>query len=206
MILDARPTLTRAEARAVYDGFAVKGHAGGRDASSGYGGPAVQALLTLAAFAEAKSVLDYGCGQGKLAELVLSSHPELKWRGVDQSPMMIDKAMEKLARFGPRCSLELLASGDPATLEVPPSGSVDRFVSTYCLDLMSEADMFSVLDKAEACLHPERGLLLLAGITWGCASAAPLKRLTARAPGPCQTQDSPAPRPWQTACRSRPSS
>ena len=166
----------------------------------------MQALLTLAAFAEAKSVLDYGCGQGKLAELVLSSHPELKWRGVDQSPMMIDKAKEKLARFWPRCSLELLASGDPATLEVPPSGSVDRFVSTYCLDLMSEADMFSVLDKAEACLHPERGLLLLAGITWGCASAAPLKRLTARAPGPCQTQDSPAPRPWQTACRSRPSS
>ena len=167
MILDARPTLTRAEARAVYDGFAVKGHAGGRDASSGYGGPAVRALLTLAAFAEAKSVLDYGCGQGKLAELVLSSHPELKWRGVDQSPMMIDKAKEKLARFGPRCSLELLASGDPATLEVPPSGSVDRFVSTYVLDLLSERDMNAVLDTAQASLHPERGLLLLAGITWG---------------------------------------
>ena len=89
MLLDNRPTLTRAEARAVYDGFAVKGHAGGRDASSGYGGPAVQALLAMAAFADARSVVDYGCGQGKLAELVLSSQPELRWRGVDQSPMMV---------------------------------------------------------------------------------------------------------------------
>ena len=40
-------------------------------------------------------------------------------------------------------------------------------MSTYCLDLMSETDMMATLDKAEACLHPERGLLLLAGITWG---------------------------------------
>ena len=56
MILDSRPTLTRAEARTVYDGFAVKGHAGGRDATSGYGGPAVQALLAMAAFADARSV------------------------------------------------------------------------------------------------------------------------------------------------------
>ena len=52
MLFESRPTLSRAEARSVYDGFAVKGHAGGRDASSGYGGPAVQALLAMAAFAE----------------------------------------------------------------------------------------------------------------------------------------------------------
>ena len=38
----------------MYDGFAVKGHAGGRDASSGYGGPAVAALLAMAAFADAR--------------------------------------------------------------------------------------------------------------------------------------------------------
>ena len=167
MLFDSRPTLSRAEARSVYDGFAVKGHAGGRDASSGYGGPAVQALLAMAAFAEARSVVDYGCGQGKLAELVLSSQPELRWRGVDQSPMMVGKASARLERFGPRCTIELLPDGDPASLAVPADGGADRFVSTYCLDLMSEADMIATLDKAEACLHPERGLLLLAGITWG---------------------------------------
>ena len=70
-------------------------------------------------------------------------------------------------RRGPRCTVELLPDGDPASLAVPADGGADRFVSTYCLDLMSETDMMATLDKAEACLHPERGLLLLAGITWG---------------------------------------
>ena len=76
------------------------------------------------------------------------------------------KAAARLERFGPRCTVELLPDGDPASLAAPADGGADRFVSTYCLDLMSETDMMATLDKAEACLHPERGLLLLAGITW----------------------------------------
>lgn len=163
---DTRSTLTRAEARDVYDGFAVTGHAGGRDASSGYGGPAVNALLAVAAFAEAKTVVDYGCGAGKLAELALGRHAHLKWRGVDQSPLMVKSAKERLAPYGDRCQVELLERGAPRDLEAQ-TGSVDRFVSTYALDLMCEDDMYAVLDKAQDCLHPERGVLLLAGITWG---------------------------------------
>lgn len=54
MKADLRPTLSRAEAVTVYDGFALKGHIGGKDASSGYGGPAIAALLSMAAFADAK--------------------------------------------------------------------------------------------------------------------------------------------------------
>ena len=163
---DGRPTLSRAEARAVYDRFAEKGHIGGKDASSGYGGPAVRALLTFAAFSDAKTVLDYGCGQGKLAEVVLASHSELHWRGVDQSPKMVERARERLQPFGDRAKVELLESGLPEDVDVPP-GSVDRFVSTYVLDLLSERDMFAVLDQAKQSLHPQRGVLLLAGITWG---------------------------------------
>lgn len=163
---DARSVLSRADARAVYDRFAEKGHIGGKDSSSGYGGPAVQAILTMAAFSHATSVVDYGCGQGKLAELVLGQQPHLRWRGVDQSPRMVECARERLNVFGDRAQVELLAGGDPEEVVVAP-GSVDRFVSTYVLDLLSERDMFAVLDKAQQCLHPERGLLLLAGITWG---------------------------------------
>ena len=76
---DARAVLSRADARAVYDRFAEKGHIGGKDSSSGYGGPAVQAMLMMAAFSEAKCVIDYGCGQGKLAEVVLAQQPQLQW-------------------------------------------------------------------------------------------------------------------------------
>ena len=65
--LDTRQTLSRAQAREVYDGFARKGHIGGRDAGGGYGGPAVQALLTMALFGEARNVVEFGCGQWEAA-------------------------------------------------------------------------------------------------------------------------------------------
>jgi SAM-dependent methyltransferase len=115
-----------------------------------------------------QSVVEYGCGQGKLAELVLTSAdaPQLDWCGFDQSPLMVERARERLGRFHPRAKIELLESGAPEDAAIPP-GSVDRFVSTYVLDLLSERDMFAVLDQAQASLHPERGILLLAGITWG---------------------------------------
>jgi len=194
---DSRPTLSRADARSVYDGFAVKGHIGGKDASSGYGGPAVQALLAMAAFAEAKSVLDYGCGQGKLAELVLDSYPELTWHGIDQSPLMVQRCQERLHKFGRRGSVELLESGEPADVAIEPS-SVDRVVSTYCLDLLSERDMYGVLDVAQRSLHPDRGLLLLGGITWGYRDSLRtfvmtllwelLYRVTRRTVGGCRPQ------------------
>ena len=64
--------------------------------------------------------MNYGCGQGKLAELVLSSQPELRWRGVDQSPMMVEKASARLERFGPRCTIELQPTPTPTpTLTLP---------------------------------------------------------------------------------------
>ena len=63
---DRRTTLTRKEARDVYDAFAEKsGEIGGNDVDSGYGGPAISALLEMANFGSAKSVLEYGTGQGK---------------------------------------------------------------------------------------------------------------------------------------------
>mmetsp|Transcript_11194 Transcript_11194/g.17313 ORF Transcript_11194/g.17313 Transcript_11194/m.17313 type:complete len:127 (+) Transcript_11194:407-787(+) len=65
-----------------------------------------------------------------------------------------------------RCNAVLLPDGDPCYLDVEKD-SVDRFVSTYCLDLMSESDMYTVLEKAEECLDSQNGILLLAGITWG---------------------------------------
>lgn len=176
---DARPVLSRSRARDVYDCFAETGHAWGKDADSGYGGPAVNALLEMAEFDKANSVLDYGCGQGKLAELVLTRHgssdndgknknKSMTWKGVDQSPKMVHAFTKRcVERFGSeRCNVVLLPDGDPCCLDVEKD-SVDRFVSTYCLDLMSESDMYAVLEKAEECLDAKNGTLLLAGITWG---------------------------------------
>mmetsp|Transcript_12853 Transcript_12853/g.19243 ORF Transcript_12853/g.19243 Transcript_12853/m.19243 type:complete len:89 (-) Transcript_12853:319-585(-) len=71
--IDKRPTLSRTEAKQVYNQFATTSHAGGKDATSGYGGPAIRQ-------------------------------------------------------------------------------SMDLFISTYCLDLMSETDMHSTLTLAERAL------------------------------------------------------
>ena len=165
MKFDARRTITRAEARDVYDGFAKKGHIGGRDAGGGYGGPAVQALLTMALFDQASTVYEFGCGQAKLASLVLDEQPHLHWSSVDQSPEMIALARQRMAPHAERFACEILPDGDPATAAAP-TARVDRFVSTYVLDLLSEDDMCAVLSQAERRLKPD-GLLLLAGITWG---------------------------------------
>ena len=170
---DNRNTLSREEARQVYNGFAEKqDHVGGNDVESGYGGPAITALLEMADFESSHAVLEYGTGQGKLAELVLKKETTpltLFWRGIDQSPKMVEGFQQRCVdQFGTeRCSIELLESGDPSDVTIESKNTVDRFVSTYCLDLMSEEDMYKVLDLAESCLCPETGILLLAGITWG---------------------------------------
>lgn len=170
MKIDGRPTLSRAQAREVYDGFARKGHIGGKDTSTGYGGPAVQALLTMALFGDAKTVFEFGCGQAKLANLVLAdTAPHLSWTAVDQSPEMISRARQSMEPYGDRFSCALLDTGEPAAA-AKASGTVskvDRYISTFVLDLLSERDMYAVLDDAQARLEPKTGLLLLAGITWG---------------------------------------
>mmetsp|Transcript_14665 Transcript_14665/g.35761 ORF Transcript_14665/g.35761 Transcript_14665/m.35761 type:complete len:312 (-) Transcript_14665:2315-3250(-) len=182
---DNRPTLTRSEARVVYDAFAApssspnkngdgggKEEIGGNDVESGYGGPAVTSLIEMAGFRSATKVFEFGTGQGKLAALVLDDCSSLEWNGVDQSPLMVDGFRRRCVdRFGyRRCTIELLETGNPSDLLVLdqyPRHSFDRFVSTYVLDLLSEEDMYKVLDLAEYLLDPTNGRLLLAGITWG---------------------------------------
>ena len=80
---------------------------------------------------------------------------------------MVRGFRRRVARFGAeRCATELLVGGDPRRVHVEKRG-YDRFVSAYFLDLLSETDMYAVLDLAEECLDPQTGRLLLAGITWG---------------------------------------
>ena len=80
----------------------------------------------------------------------------------------------KFARRAAQFTIDHIPAGEPATVE--PRKKVDRFVSTYCLDLLSEDDMDGVLTLAQRSLEPRGGLLLLAGITWGCERAVSSNR------------------------------
>lgn len=199
-VRDTRKSITHEQAKSIYNKFAIEGHIGGKDASSGYGGPAVKSLLSMADFGvcdpddigqgdgdgtsdvEVQRVFEYGCGQGKLAELVLGMNPanenanananaNIHWHGVDQSPEMVSKFQQRLKSVqssSSSSSVTLMKNGNPNSLiQTVPANHYHRFVSTYCLDLLSEEDMHSVLTLAEHCLRPKDGKLLLAGITYG---------------------------------------
>jgi tRNA (cmo5U34)-methyltransferase len=47
-------------------------------------------------------VLELCCGEGLLAELVLGNYPRCQLTGLDGSPAMLDRARQRLARFGER--------------------------------------------------------------------------------------------------------
>ena len=208
---DGRKTISLAQARSIYDNFALSGHVGGKDASSGYGGPAVNALVSMAGFGTRGSdeesmdpiyhagddpqnkvstsvnqrVFDYGCGQGKLAEHVANtlihstsanstSSSSIHWHGVDQSSEMVLKFNQRFQQHRHhqserqfKASCNLIKDGNPLhLLRTIPAKSYNRFISTYCLDLLCEKDIYDVLTLAEHILHP-KGTMLLAGITYG---------------------------------------
>ena len=76
---------------------------------------------------------------------------------------MCDLASQRLAGYSSRVNIAI-ASGDP-TLPIAPH-SIDRFFSTYVLDLLPQPLIRQVLTEAHRVLEPG-GLLCFAGITPG---------------------------------------
>ncbi len=99
----------------------------------------------------AKSVFEFGCGTGRLAEFLLARRlpADARYRAVDLSPRMVELARERLFRFGDRAKVEL----SEGTMRVPgAAGSFDRFVATYVLDLLSEHDARALMSEAHRVL------------------------------------------------------
>jgi len=155
-----RRTLTRTEARAVYDRI-------GRwqDTQAFYEDPALDDLIAHADFEGAQFVLEVGCGTGRLAERLLRDHcpPSARYVGVDLSPRMVEIARGRLATFGERATV---VESDGSFAFDGADQSQDRIVATYLLDLLSAADIRSFLTEAHRLLRPG-GHLCLAGLTWG---------------------------------------
>ena len=161
------PILTHAQARACYDRIGAW-----QDTQRFYEGPAVREVVRHAGFEEAGSVLEFGCGTGRLAENLLDGHlgPTAHYVGMDVSPTMVGLARARLARFGDRARV-LLTDGSP---ELPfEAASFDRFLSAYVLDLLSPSDIRAVLGEAHRVLS-EGGRLALVSLTHGATRAARL--------------------------------
>lgn len=164
-------TLSRAEARAFYDRFGLK-----QDRQRFYEDRAIADLVGHASFGTARSVVEFGCGTGRLAETLLELHlpGDARYVGVDISRTMVSIAQDRLARFGSRAEVRLTDGSPSVDAE---SGGFDRFLSTYVLDLLSEDGIGSVIAEAHRLLVPG-GVLILASLSHGTGLAS---RLTERA-------------------------
>ena len=162
--------LTHDEAKAFYDRFGSK-----QDLQRLYEDPAVEALLAHAGFESAEAVVELGCGTGRLAARLLRDElpRDATYVGLDVSSTMIALARERVAPWAARARVE---QTDGSMLLGLPDASADRFLSTYVLDLLSEADIAAALREARRVLRPG-GRLCVASLTVGHTAAS---RLVAR--------------------------
>src|SRR5258708_1453258 len=152
--------LTHGQVQAFYNRMGKK-----QDWQAFYEAKATHELIAHASFETAQAVFEFGCGTGAFAERLLTAHLslEVQYVAVDSSPTMICLAQARLARFGSRVRVW---QTDGSLRFGGASGSYDRFVSTYVVDLLSASDIAEVLSEAHRLLRPE-GLLCLVSLTPG---------------------------------------
>ncbi|MEE8276395.1 MAG: class I SAM-dependent methyltransferase [Alphaproteobacteria bacterium] len=167
-------TLTHGEARVFYDRI------GARNDWLAFQEDAARAeLIAHGEFGRATVVIEFGCGTGRLAATLLADRlpRHCNYLGIDMSETMVRLARTRLAPWADRARVEQTTGA----IEVPAAdGACDRFVSTYVLDLLSEADIRALLAEARRKLAPE-GLLCLVSLTRGATrpSAAVMRVWTA---------------------------
>ena len=162
---DQERVLNSTAAQAYYDRFGKK-----QDSQGFYEDPALDELVDRASFESARCVFEFGCGTGKFAARLLEQHlpSSASYAGIDVSPVMIDLAKHRLAAFGERAQVHL---SDGAVRFPLSDSSVDRIVSNYVLDLLSEADIGRFFSESHRVLAPG-GKVCIASLTRGVGFAS----------------------------------
>lgn len=179
--------LTRSQARTFYDSFGKK-----QDAQAFYEDAALAELISHSTFEQSESVFELGCGTGRFALRLLTKHlpPSAHYLGIDLSRSMIDIAERRIAPYAQRAKV---AQSD-GSLNFPlTDSSVDRVISTYVFDLLSDADVREAISEARRVLLPD-GKLCLVSLTHGnthvsrivCAMWSTAFRLHAPLVGGCR--------------------
>ncbi|RMG41938.1 MAG: class I SAM-dependent methyltransferase [Candidatus Dadabacteria bacterium] len=143
-----------------YDHFGKK-----QDKQGFYEDPALEQLVSFSEFKEAHSVFEFGCGTGRFAQRLLECElpADATYYGIDLSTVMVSLARKKLAHYSGRARIEQSEGEIQFPLE---DHSVERVVSTYVLDLLSNQDIQKFLAEAHRVLKKD-GKLCLASLTHG---------------------------------------
>lgn len=154
------PPLSGREVKAFYDRFGAR-----QDRQAFYEDAATDVLIAHARFGRARSVFEFGCGTGRLAQKLLEDHLPLgcSYQAVDISDTMVGLAGGRLSRWPDRAHVGL-SSGSTAI--GAPDAAFDRFIATYVLDLLGDRDIRDLLSEARRVLTPD-GLICLASLTPG---------------------------------------
>jgi len=148
-------TLTPIQAKVFYDRFGKK-----QDAQSFYEDFALSELVAHANLDQAQTIFELGCGTGRFALRLLQKHLTTTafYYGVDVSNTMVDIANERLAPFAQRSKI-MLTDGEMSF--AIPDHSVDRVISTYVFDLLSQQQIIRALSEAHRVLTGEGKLCLV---------------------------------------------
>lgn len=151
---------SREDARRFYDRFGAK-----QDRQGFYEDAALNVLIQHGGFSVAQSILEIGCGTGKLAARLLSDYlpASALYVGIDISDTMAGLATERLKPWAERSEI-LVSSGDFDFSR--HGGPFDRVVITYVLDLLGDGEIADALIAARAATR-EGGLLCVSGLTQG---------------------------------------
>lgn len=85
----------------------------------------------------AETVLDAGCGSGRVTEFLAERLPAGRVIALDGSPAMIDAARERLSRFGDRIDYVVADLGQPLPI---PDASLDAVLSTATFHWVPDHD------------------------------------------------------------------
>jgi trans-aconitate 2-methyltransferase len=117
-----------------------------------------------------ETVLDAGCGSGRVTEMLVERLPNGRVVAIDASPSMVDAARQRLARFGDRVDFVVADLGQPLRIE----GEVDAVLSTATFHWVPDHD--ALFRNLAAVLRPGGRLVAQCG---GVGNAASILRALA---------------------------
>lgn len=137
-----------------------------QDSQAFYENAAVERLLAEGRFREASRVLEVGCGTGRVAARLLREElrSNADYVGIDVSTTMVRLSRDRLAAW-PRRAVVLQVPGGHEAIPAADA-SVDRVLTTYVMDLMTEDDRAWTLNECHRVLR-RGGLLCHTGIAPG---------------------------------------
>ena len=176
-----------------------------QDTQGFYERRAVAELLRAGRFGTAGSVVEVGCGTGRLAARLLSDHlpAGARYAGLDVSPRMVDMSRRRLRAWSGRAEVARVDGHSPWPVT---DASADRVLAVYVLDLMTPSTLEVFFSEAARVLRPG-GLVASASLAPGAGGVSRLVsagwtalwRVDSRLTGGCRPLD-PAtlmPQGWQ---------